>query len=242
MSIKQTTGLMLAGFVFFVATPSYAQNLIEPHMHIAARSAGAPKVAITLDACSGATDWRILDVLIANRIPATIFATSRWMRGNAKALKTLRAHPDLFEIEDHGAEHVPAVIGSERPYGLKPAGTRAAVQAEVLGGAQAIGSATGIAPTWYRDATALYSPDAMALISSLGFKVAGFSLNGDLGASVSANTARARINKARDGDVIISHINQPKRPSGMGVAQGFLDLQAKGVDFVLLRDVGAFAP
>jgi hypothetical protein len=41
---------------------------------------------------------------------------------------------------------------------------------------------------------------------------------------------------AKDGDVVIAHINQPGRQSGGGVAKGILDLKAKGYRFVKLAD------
>ncbi|KQV63786.1 hypothetical protein ASC90_17575 [Rhizobium sp. Root1220] len=40
-----------------------------------------------------------------------------------------------------------------------------------------------------------------------------------------------------DGDVVISHINQPTHAAGEGVARAILDLEAKGTDFVRLQDV-----
>ena len=43
-----------------------------------------------------------------------------------------------------------------------------------------------------------------------------------------------RIAAAKDGDVIIAHVNQPDRPSGAGVVQGILALKAKGYLFVKL--------
>jgi peptidoglycan/xylan/chitin deacetylase (PgdA/CDA1 family) len=197
----------------------------------------APEVALTLDACSGSVDDRILDVLVANKIPATIFATGRWLSHNSAAVKTLVSHPDLFEIEDHGANHIPAVIGTIRPYGLKPAGTAAAVEAEVAGGASAILGATGVAPIWYRGAAALYTRDAIDLVDAMGMKVAGFSLNADLGATASETLARTRVAAARSGDVLIAHLNQPHRAAGSGVAEGILDLLEKGFRFVRLSDV-----
>jgi len=42
---------------------------------------------------------------------------------------------------------------------------------------------------------------------------------------------------AKDGDVIISHINQPTHTAGEGVAASILALKAKGVDFVRLQDI-----
>lgn len=196
-----------------------------------------PQVAMTLDACMGETDMRILGPLISNRIPVTIFATKRWLDNNPPAVALLLQHKDLFDIQNHGAMHLPAVIGTEMVYGLEPAGTPDAVVAEVQNGERAVTAATGIAPTWYRDATALYSRDAMRLIAELNLSIAGFSLNGDIGASVSAAAAHARIAAARSGDVIISHINQPKRAAGAGVIAGILALKARGFSFVHLNDV-----
>ena len=211
-------------------------DLIEPHMHFVP-PAGVLQVAITLDACMGDVDLRILTTLISNAIPATIFATRRWLEHNPKIISVLLTHRDLFVVENHGAEHVPCVIGTEKPYGLTPAGTVDGVFAEVMGGQQAVSAAFGMAPKWFRDASALYTKDALGLIGTMGFLIGGFSLNGDIGASVSSEVAMTRIAAANSGDVIISHINQPMRPAGAGVAAGILALKARGFTFVHLDDV-----
>ena len=233
---RRTLLALLAGSV---CVPALAANhgLIEPGLQIATGGKTAPRVALTLDACMGGVDHRILDVLVRERIPATLFVTGRWLSANAEALKTLLAHPDLFELENHGAMHVPAVLGNRRVYGIRPAGTLSAIRAEVSGGARAMAQAGTAPPVWYRDATALYSPDALKLISGMGYRVAGFSLNADFGASLPADRVAARIGAAKDGDVIIAHINQPHRASGAGVAAGILTLQARGFAFVRLGDV-----
>src|SRR4051812_19760447 len=103
-----------------------ASDLIEPHMHFAPTGA-APQVAMTFDACMGETDMRILQPLIDNAIAVTIFATRRWLNNNPAAIKLLAANRALFDIQNHGAEHLPAVIGTEKVYGLAPAGTANAV-------------------------------------------------------------------------------------------------------------------
>ena len=209
-------------------------------MHFVPQGKG-PEVAMTLDACMGETDMRILQPLIDQQIPVTIFATKRWLDHNPAVIQILKAHAELFQIEDHGAQHLPAVIGHDHPYGLAPAGTAAAVQAEVLGGSMAVTQAFGTTPKWYRDATALYTRDAMGLIGDLGFRIGGFSLNGDIGASVSAPTAYQRISAAKSGDVIISHINQPTRPAGAGVIAGILALKARGFAFRHLDEINVTA-
>ena len=73
------------------------------------------------------------------------------------------------------------------------------------------------APKWFRGATAEYSPSAIAMIRKLGFKIAGFSINGDGGSLLGAKETARRIAAAKDGDVIIAHINQPTHAAGEGV-------------------------
>ena len=226
-------GLLLAQPLMAAHLPA----LIEPVLRLPAAAHGVTRVALTFDACDGRVDRRILDVLEQDSIPATIFVTARWLRGNPVAFAEMRARPDLFEIEDHGARHVPAVSYPTEIYGLSSAGSPAAVIAEASGGAKAIVAMGGVAPHWFRGAAAKYDATAMAAVRGLGFEIAGYSLNGDQGASLSAEAAARRVRGAVDGDVILAHINQPDRPAGKGVAEGVADLRARGVTFVRLEDV-----
>ncbi len=233
--------LLFSGVAHAVEPPPQADpekiRLVEPRLTIAKGGVSAPQVALTLDACMGKTDRRILDMLVKERIPATIFVTGRWLKQNAEAFGVLKANADLFAIEDHGAMHVPAVTNVAKVYGIKTAGSLEAVRDEIEGGTKAIMDAGAPKPKWYRDATARYSTDAVDLATSLGYGIGGYSLNGDQGASLLAPTVERRIAAARDGDVIISHINQPSRSAGEGVVKGVLALKARGMRFVLLRDV-----
>lgn len=231
--------LAFAAMPFAAQLAHAAQRTVEPSLRFQPEPR-AKLVALTFDACSGAFDSRIADVLIGNRIPATIFVTDRWLKRNGPALALLLAHRDLFEIEDHGEHHIPAVTGTVAVFGLKPAGTLKAVDAEVEDGAAAIGKATGEAPRWFRGATARYSPDALKEIEGDGFRIAGFSLNADMGAALPEKTVAKRIAAAKSGDVIIAHINQPRHSAGAGVAEGILALKAEGFHFKRLDEV--FAP
>lgn len=223
-------GLLLAP----AAAQARAGALVEPALRLPAATPGPRSVAVTLDACPGRFDTRIADVLVAARIPATIFLTATWMRWNPEALAYLKSRPDIFDLQNHGARHLPAILGPQKIYGLTPAGTLPAIRQEVLAGAAAITAQTGKAPIWYRGAAGLYSPEAIPFIPSLGFRIAGYSLNADAGASLPASRVAARIAAARHGDVIVGHINQPHRPSGAGIAAGLLALQAAGTRFAHL--------
>lgn len=209
------------------------ERLLEPALHVP-KGGTTPQVALTFDACSGDVDRRILDLLVNEQIPATLFVTGRWLRRNADAIAVLKSHPDLFQVENHGLNHVPAVDRPDTIYGIPAAGSLDAVLKEVEQGAVWMEKSGLPRPHWFRGATALYTTSAMTAIEGLGYRIAGFSLNGDQGASATARAAAGRIAAARDGDVVIAHINHPERPAGEGVAEGIRTLKKKGFHFVKL--------
>ena len=211
-------------------------DLVEPTLHVAPGGPAHPRVALTFDACMGKTDMRIVSALIDNRLPATIFVTARWLKHNQLALALLTAHPDLFEIENHGASHVPAVDRAATIYGIAAAGSPQAVRREAEGGAAAVRAATGVEPYWFRGSTARYTHSAIVQIRALGYRVAGYSVNGDGGSLLGAGASERRIAAARDGDVVIAHINQPTHAAGAGVVKGILALKARGYSFVRLSE------
>jgi peptidoglycan/xylan/chitin deacetylase (PgdA/CDA1 family) len=228
----------LAFLALWTAGAEAAPNLVEPRLVLPLQHHAVPRVALTLDACTGAADQRILGALIENRIPATVFVTARWLKRNGPVVKEMLAHPDLFEIENHGARHLPAVDVPVTVYGLAAAGSPAAVKQEVLQGAAAITVTTGRPPRWFRGATGKYSPAAITGIEALGERVAGYSIIADAGATLGATRTARNIAAARAGDVIIAHLNQPAKPAGAGVVAGILALKAKGFVFVRLEDAG----
>jgi len=215
---------------------------VEPSIRLADVPVDQRVVAMTFDCCPGAFDARIATVLITQRIPATIFVTGLWMRRNPEGLALLLAHPDLFAIENHGELHIPPVLGDRTIFGIRAAGDLPAIRREIDGGAQAIRAATGAATRWYRAATGFYTPSVIPEIQSMGFAIAGYSLSADLGASLPAARVAARLENARSGDVIVAHLNQPRRPSGQGVVEGLQALQRQGTNFVRLDQVATTPP
>ncbi|TAX59615.1 polysaccharide deacetylase [Rhizobium leguminosarum] len=215
-----------------------APKLVEPHLHIARSNiAGHARVALTFDACMGQADERILSTLVRERIPATIFVTARWLKRNPAAVAVFLQNPDLFELENHGQNHIPAVDTPTLIYGIASAGSPQAVRQEVEGGAAAMLAAGIPAPHWFRGSTAKYDLSAIGEIRAMGYRIAGYSVNGDGGSLLGAVITEKRIASAKDGDVVISHINQPTHAAGAGVAKALVDLKAKGTEFVRLEDV-----
>ena len=210
----------------------------ELHQELSLPAGATDKVAaLTLDACEGSFDADMAHFLIEHRIQATIFATRRWIRRNPDGLAILKSHPELFDIENHGANHLPAIIGADRSiYGLSGVADLKQLKREVSGGADAVKAATGIAPRWYRGAAGEYDPDALKTIEAMGYQVAGFSVNADNGATLEKKRIVARLKKVRSGDIIIAHLNKPASDTGKGMAEGLQLLLDQGFRFVKLND------
>jgi peptidoglycan/xylan/chitin deacetylase (PgdA/CDA1 family) len=228
-------------YIAMILTPVFAladQRPIEIHDQLVSQSGSVKKVALTLDACSGKFDDDLIEFLIQKKIPATIFATKKWLEENPKGLSIIKAHLDLFDVEDHGEKHIPAVIGTGRKvYGIPGEPDVIHLRREVSEGALAVEEATGIAPHWYRSATAEYDPQAIKEIDKMGYKIAGFSVNADAGATSTKIAIEKKMEHVKDGDVIIAHMNKPASDTAEGLAVGLAYLIKAGFSFVRLDQV-----
>jgi peptidoglycan/xylan/chitin deacetylase (PgdA/CDA1 family) len=220
-----------------VSLAAAAEPLIEPHHRLASSTeAGSSRqVALTLDACGGGYDAALIGLLVAQRVPATIFVTRKWLDRNPAGAAELLAHPDLFELEDHGRAHVPATLG-RRVYGISGAPDLAHLQVEVAQGAEAITRLSGRAPRYYRGATARYDGGAMQAIEAMGYTIAGFSVNADAGATLPHAAVAQRLRRVQAGDVIIAHMNKPVSGTAKGFVLALPELLARGLRFVKLSE------
>jgi peptidoglycan-N-acetylglucosamine deacetylase len=68
----------------------------------------AHKIALTFDACPTSLpdeyDEKVIDVLIREKVPATLFMSGRWVEKNPDRAKFLASQPQ-FEIADHSYYH-----------------------------------------------------------------------------------------------------------------------------------------
>lgn len=209
---------------------------VEPRHRLAPAADGtAAPVALTFDACSGRIDTALLDTLERLQVRSTLFLTRRWIDRHPQDLPRLSSQPALYALENHGAQHLPAVVGGV-VYGLQGPATLAGVEAEIDGGARAVAAVSGRAPRWYRAATARYDRESLALIERLGLRVAGYSLNADDGARASRATVAARLRRVQPGDIVLAHMNHPGSGTAAGFADALPELLARGLRFVALGD------
>ncbi len=188
-------------------------------------------VALTLDACDGGTDMRIIALLREYRVPAAVFVTNRWLRGNAAIAADLAKDP-LFTLEAHGARHKPASAAGWSAFGIPGTGNVAALVEEVESNARAVADLSGRRPRWFRSGTAFYDDVALVVIRELGLAVAGFSISADSGATLPAKTVARRLQSAKDGDILLCHVNHPESGTYAGLKEALPKMLAAGIQFV----------
>ena len=196
-------------------------------------------LALTLDACGSAkgkgVDMALMEFLMREKIPATLFINARWIDANPELFHRLAANP-LFEIANHGLRHKPASVNGRSVYGIDGTRDVADLVEEIELNARKISDISGNRPRLYRSGTAYYDDVATEVSRALGHEVAGFSLLGDAGATFTAPQVTAALLKARPGDVIICHMNHPESGTGAGIMAAVPELRTRGFRFVRMSD------
>lgn len=199
------------------------------------------EVALTFDACGGSAkssqvDAGLIDYLIENRIPATLFINSRWIQSNPETFMYLAANP-LFEIANHGTAHRPLSVNGKSAYNIAGTASPEEAKHEINGNADLIEKLTGKRPKFFRSGTAYYDELSVAIARQNGVEIAGFSILGDAGATFSAPKVAQQIESAHSGDILIFHMNHPEGGTREGIIEGVSKLKAQGYSFVRLSDV-----
>lgn len=195
------------------------------------------QVALTLDACGGPgnseIDQALLDLLVAEQVPATLFLNKRWIDADPGRVQRLAANP-LFEIASHGVAHKPLSVTGRAAYRI--AGTASADEAvhEVWANHERLRELTGRAPRFFRAGTAHYDDVAVAIVNDLGEIPLGFTINADSGATASATQVHHTLTTATPGAIVLAHMHRPKSGTAAGLSTAIPTLRTAGFTFVHL--------
>ncbi|WP_082927866.1 polysaccharide deacetylase family protein [Paenibacillus oryzisoli] len=197
-------------------------------------------IALTFDACGGTVgsgyDEKLIDYLIKENIPATLFMNAKWIGANPDIFATLAANP-LFEIENHGTEHRPLSVTGKPAYGIAGTKNVADVIHEVKDNADGIEKLTGRRPLFFRSGTAFYDEVATSVVHDLGFEIAGYNVLGDAGATYNTEQVYKALIKAQSGSIVLAHMNHPEKDTAEGVIKAIPELRREGFRFVQLAAV-----
>lgn len=201
-------------------------------------------VALTFDACGGkygsGFNAPLVDFLEAERVPATIFVSWRWVtNGNLGNFRRLATN-GLFQVENHGLTHRPCAVSPREIYRIPSTPDLAAAVMEIAGNAALLERLTGRRTSFFRSGTAYYDDVAMDLAASLGHRVAGWDvLSGDVGGGQTAQAIAGRVLRVcKPGSVVIMHLNQPSWNAAPATRIIVETLRSRGVRFVRLDGEG----
>jgi peptidoglycan/xylan/chitin deacetylase (PgdA/CDA1 family) len=194
-------GAMLACAAALAATPvSFAA---EPVLAPVIRNGpeGCHAVALTFDLCpvvkGAGWDRGLVELLRARQVPATFFASGRWIAQHDAEVRELLAVP-FFELGTHGQRHrhLPALDAT-------------AQQAELGDAAELLSTHYGRRPTLFRAPYGEFDDRSRAVVATLGGRLVQWSVvSGDPDPRVTAagmlRTLRANV---RDGSIVIFHAN-----------------------------------
>ena len=196
-------------------------------------------IALTFDACGGphgnGYDKKLIDFLVQEHIPATLFVNARWIDANPKTFATLAQNP-LFEIENHGYEHRPLSVTGKSVYGIRGTKNASQVIDEVSLNENKIEKLTGRKPLYFRSGTAFYDDIAVRIVHDLGLQAVNYNVLGDAGATYNKKQVYKALMKAKNGSIVLCHMNHPEKETAEGVIKVIPDLKKAGFRFVLLSD------
>ncbi|MDH5681540.1 MAG: polysaccharide deacetylase family protein [Spirochaetota bacterium] len=230
--------ILLALSITFCSIAWYPIDITNPEVQRPKRKSPKPKaqvkkklLALTFDACEqnypSYFDNRILNIILENRLPTTLFISGRFLKRNYKMVETLSYYP-FIEIENHSYSH--DILTDKSPDFLIDDITR---------NNRLIEKATRKRPRYFRFPAGLYNQDTLALVTSLGLKTVHWSFeSGDPNRDMTAEKLINRVlRRVRDGSILIFHINRRGWHTADALPAIIHHLKTRGYDFVLLKDM-----
>ncbi|WP_246350123.1 polysaccharide deacetylase family protein [Nocardia barduliensis] len=200
-------------------------------------TAAGKQMALTFDACGGPgnndIDESLMNFLIAERIPATLFLNKRWIDANRARAAQLAANP-LFELANHGVAHKPLSVNGRAAYGIAGTGSAQEAADEVWANHELLSALTGRPPRFFRAGTAHYDDVAVSVVRELGEIPVGFSINADFGATASATEVQSAMNAVAPGAISLAHMHRPHSGTAAGMIAALPRIRAMGYTFVHL--------
>jgi peptidoglycan/xylan/chitin deacetylase (PgdA/CDA1 family) len=194
----QLPGRILGSLVILLSICSYclADDLIIEHGRRDSR-----QIAITFDACPTTLpneyDDRVIDVLLLEKVPATLFLSGRWVEKNPDKVKFLGAQSQ-FEIANHAYWH-PHMLEKDNERILRELKRTQAIIKKVI----------GRSPRYFRPPYGEVDERVVAIAQKAGLAVIQYDIaSGDPDAGLSLQRIiRSILRDAKGGSIIVFHMN-----------------------------------
>lgn len=188
-------------------------------------------IALTFDACETITpsyfDTLILNYLVKNKIPFTLFVNSKFALRNLAKLRIISELP-FVEIENHTHNHVQHMEML----------TKDSIIQEVLLLEKVLMDSIGVKPVYFRFPGGNYDSIALHEVEKLGYKVVHWTFpSGDPDKNLKPDRlVNDVISQAKPGNILIFHMNGRGYSTGKALPEIVSSLRKKGYLFVRLKD------
>jgi peptidoglycan/xylan/chitin deacetylase (PgdA/CDA1 family) len=189
------------------------------------------KIALTFDACPTGKpdeyDEQVIDILLREKVPATLFMSGRWVEKNPEKAKLLASHPQ-FEIAAHSYYH-PHMM--EKPDDRDVRELKR-TQAEIK-------KVTGKTPRYFRPPYGEADERIMKLAASEGLATIQYDIaSGDPDPNLSPQRiARIILRDAKGGSIIVFHMNRNGVHTAEVLPQIIEGLRKKGFKLVTVGEL-----
>lgn len=189
------------------------------------------QVALTFDACESRTpaflDRKIVEILLAERLPCTLFISGRFAVRNRRELERLAAY-DFIEIENHSLNH------RQHMEKLSPED----IQREVLENEKLLQEITGKKTVFFRFPAGNYDRAALQTVESLGYRVVHWSFaSGDPSPAATARRLENWVvGQTKPAAILIFHINGRGWATAEALPHILSTLRQRGYRFVKLKE------
>jgi peptidoglycan/xylan/chitin deacetylase (PgdA/CDA1 family) len=227
---KENKEALLRGFFVFLLLCVPA--LIGQNKVFTSFSSSGKEIALTFDACQRNSpvylDTVILNYIIKEKLPVTIFLGGKFCKTNAKKLKEISEY-GFIEFENHSFSHIQHMEILPETEIIK----------EVAETNNIIKETTGQSPRFFRFPGGNYDKKALACVNKTGMKVVHWSFaSGDPDENLSAERIKDWVLfKTKPGSVLIFHINGKGYHTGEILPQLVKIFREKQYKFCKLSDV-----
>jgi peptidoglycan/xylan/chitin deacetylase (PgdA/CDA1 family) len=162
----------------------------------------AHQIALTFDACptshADEYDSNVIDVLLREQVPATLFLSGRWVERNREHAKFLAGQP-LFELAAHSYSHAHLLNKDDKR-----------VLRELTDTQRIIRNVTGKTPKYFRAPFGEVDERIANLALTAGLTTIQYDLeSGDPDPSLSAKRITSVVVRdAKNGSIIVFHMNR----------------------------------
>ena len=192
---------------------------------------GTNKVALTFDACPTGRpeeyDERVIEVLVKEKVPATLFMSGRWVEKNSGKAKFLADQPQ-FEIANHAFWH---------PHMLEKDDER--IARELKRTQAVIKKFTGKQALYFRPPFGEVDERLAKLAAEAGLVTVQYDIaSGDPDPGLSAKRiARSVVNGAKGGSIVVFHMNRNGARTAEALPEIIAGLREKGFELVTVGEM-----